>query len=66
VIERRSFNELLERDYKMNRLTMKKATTVENSEAKAMLWIHDVWRVVYISVYYYLMPFLVLALSCPY
>ena len=60
--EIRTFSQILEADYKEGKLKPTPGTNIP-SEAKAMLFIHDTWRVVYISAYFYMLPFLCLYFS---
>jgi len=56
-----TFKEFTHREYSENRLTILKGLSVETvSETRLMLCMHDLWRMLYISVYFYLLPFMVL------
>ena len=64
TIEKMSFSEYTAREFKAGRLAVIQGEKFEAvSEAKLMLFVHDVWRVIYIAVYFYLFPFLSLFVS---
>jgi hypothetical protein len=64
TIEKMSFSEYTVREFKAGRLVVIPGEKFEAvSEAKLMLVVHDVWRVIYIAAYFYLFPFLALFVS---
>ncbi len=60
--ETRSFQQILMEDFAAGRLPKTPGCKL-SGEAKAMLFLHDLWRVLYISGYFYMMPFLALYFS---
>ena len=56
-----TFKQFTHREFGEGRLTILKGLRAESAiETRLMLCIHDLWRILYISVYFYLLPFMVL------